>query len=98
MATATTTQFEYPVEEWFAGDYAAIPERMQESIRRYVIDRVRPGEFLMAVIFNDLRNAVGHADAENLQLLPLYVRWFYNRAPAACHGSPTKFVAWLSDK
>lgn len=97
MATATT-QFEYPVEEWFTGEYSAIPERMQDAIKRYVIDRCRPGDFLTAVITNDLRGAAGTADADNLQLLPLYVRWFYNRAPGSCHGSPTKFVAWLSNK
>lgn len=92
---ATATQFEYPVEEWFTGEYAAIPERMQEGIKRYVIDRLLPGDFLRAVIQNDLRHAVWYADDENLPLIPLYVRWFYNRAPSRCHGSPKAFVEWL---
>lgn len=92
---ATATQFEYPVEEWFTGEYSAIPERMQEGLKRYVIDRLRPGDFITAVVQNDLRNAVGHADDENLPLIPLYVRWFYNRAPSRCHGSPKAFVEWL---
>jgi hypothetical protein len=94
MATATQ-QFEYPVAEWFTGDYADIPERMQDAIRRYVIDRVQPGRFLTAVICNDLRNAVGSADDENLPLLKLYLQWFYNRAPAPCHGSYDAMQAWL---
>jgi hypothetical protein len=93
-----TTQFEYTVEEWFTGEYAAIPERMQEGIKRYVIDRLSPGDFLVAVITNNLKNAVGHADDENLPLLPLYVRWLYNRAPSRCHGSPAAFAAWLENK
>lgn len=92
---ATPTQFEFPVSEWFTGEYAAIPARMQEGLKRYVIDRLRPGDFLMAVIQNDLRNAVGHADSDNLPLIPLYVRWFYNVAPSRCHGSPKAFVEWL---
>jgi len=102
-------EFEYPVAEWFTGEYAVIPAHMQETIRRYVIDRQPsyPGgitgnppqlhyvDFLTAVICNDLRNAVGHADADNLPLIPLYVRWFYNRAPAGCHGSIAAFEAWV---
>ena len=95
---ATATQFEYPVSEWFTGEYESIPAHMQDGLKRYVIDRLRPGDFLTAVIMNDLRNAVGHADDDNLPLLPLYVRWFYNRAPSRCHGSPAAFVAWLENK
>ncbi|WP_353208306.1 hypothetical protein [Sphingorhabdus sp.] len=95
MATETQ-QFEYPVEEWFTGEYACLPERMQDALREYVINRHETGDFLRAVICNDLRNAVSRADAENLPLIPLYVRWFYNRAPASCHGSPAAFFKWLS--
>jgi hypothetical protein len=87
--------FETPVEEWFDGEYAEIPERMREGLRRYIIDRIQPGDFLTAVICNDLRNAVGHADAENLSLIPLYVRWFYNVAPHLSHGSLSKMHTWL---
>lgn len=97
MATATQ-QFEYPVEEWFISDYARIPERVQEAIKRYLIDRLRPGDFLTAVICNDLRNSISRADGENLELIPLYVGWFYNRAPAKSHGSPEAFEAWLANK
>ena len=86
------------MSEWFTGEYAEIPAYMQEGLKRYVIERLRPGDFITAVIMNDLRNAVGHADDDNLPLLPLYVRWFYNRAPSRCHGSPAAFVAWLENK
>jgi hypothetical protein len=95
---ATATQFEYPVSEWFTGEYAAIPERMREGLKRYVIDRLRPGDFITAVVRNDLRNAVSRADDENLPLIPLYVQWFYNTAPARCHGSPEAFAEWLDNK
>jgi hypothetical protein len=87
--------FETPVEEWFNGEYAEIPERMREGLRRYIVDRVQPGDFLTAVICNDLRNAVGRADAENLSLIPLYVRWFYNVAPNQSHGSLSRMNTWL---
>lgn len=90
--------FEYPVEEWFTGQYADIPVHMQETIKRYVIDKVRPGDFLSAIIMNDLRGAIGHADSENLPLIKLYVQWFYNRAPAVCAGSKEAMNNWLSGK
>jgi hypothetical protein len=90
------TNFEYPVEEWFTGQYADIPAHMQETIKRYVIEKVRPGDFLSAIIKNDLRGAIGHADSENLPLIKLYVQWFYNRAPAVCAGSEAAMTNWLS--
>ena len=90
--------FEYPVEEWFTDEYSEIPSHMQDAIQRYIIDCSAPGDFLRAVVENNLRRAVGSADAVNLPLLPLYVKFFYNRAPAGCHGSPQAVAAWLSSK
>jgi hypothetical protein len=90
--------FEYPVEEWFTGEYAAIPPHMQDAIKRYVIDKLRPGSFLSSVISNDLRGAVNYADSENLPLLPVYVKWFYNRAPSGCSGNPQQLEDWLVSK
>lgn len=80
----------------FNGDYAAIPEHMQESIMNYAVFRKRPGEFLTAVICNDLRGAVGHADAQNFPLIKTYVQWFYNRCPQCLVGKEN-FVKHLSE-
>lgn len=96
--TVIDAQFEYPVAEWFTGEYACIPEYMQAALKRYLIDRIPPGDFLTAVITNDLRGAVNRADGENLPLIPTYVRWFYNRAPGISHGSPQHLENWLADK
>jgi hypothetical protein len=84
--------------ELFPGVYMAIPERMRGAIRRYLHDRIPPGDFLTAVICNDLRNAINRADSENLPLLKLYVQWFYNVAPGNCHGSYAVMQAWLTKK
>ncbi len=81
---------------YFTGEYDKIPLHMQEALTRYVVDRVAPGNFLQAVISNDLRDACGRADADNLQLLPTYVKWFYNVAPGGCWGSPENYKAWLA--
>lgn len=66
----------------FEGEYAAIPELTRAGLERYVLHRIKPGQFLVAVICNDLRNAVTRADNANLPLLPLYVRWFDRYFPA----------------
>lgn len=90
--------FERPVEQWFDGNYSVIPQRMRDGLVRYVVDHLQPGSFLTAVICNDLAQAVGHADADNLPLLKTYVEWFYNVPPASCKGSREAMTAWLAKK
>ena len=85
-------------EDCFAGQYKEIPKRMQDALLRYVDDGVEPGSFLRAVIDNNLRDAVGCADSENLPLLHLYVAWFYNVPPAGCWGGAKQRAAWLKWK
>lgn len=72
-----------------------IPERMVGGLERYVSDGVRAGSFLTAVICNDLQEAVSRAYEENIHLLPAYVGWLYNHAPASCWGSKEKMDAWI---
>jgi hypothetical protein len=77
-------------------DYG-IPERMHGGLIRYVEQGIPPGDFLQAVINNDLREACGRADDENKRLLPEYIMWFYNWAPGACWGSPENFKEWMEE-
>jgi hypothetical protein len=65
-----------------------IPAYMLNSLKIYVEHGQIPGSFLQAVICNDLRAAVERADANNITILPAYVSWLYNEAPAQCWGSP----------
>lgn len=80
----------------FKNSYAQIPEHMQAALRRYVLEGIQPGDFLTGVITNDLKRAVGHADAINLPLLKLYVQWFYNIAPGFCWGSTAIMREWMN--
>ena len=82
----------------FSGEYEAIPERMRHALRAYVLEGRRPGDFLTSVICNDLRNAVGRADDENLSLLKTYVQWFYNVAPGPCWGSAEVMLKWCESR
>lgn len=65
----------------FQDEYEIIPENTRESIRRYVENRIQPGGFLTAVLSNDLYNATGRADRENLKALHKIVQWFANNHP-----------------
>jgi len=73
-----------------------IPNRMMGAIALYVESRKAPGGFLTAVICNDLKEACGRADDENLRNLPAFVAYFHNEAPSACWGSEEKMRAWLA--
>lgn len=79
---------------WFNEFY--IPERMMPGIRRYVESGIVPGDFLCAVIQNDLSEAVGRADDENLKNLPAYVAYFYNEVPSNCWGSKERMQEWAN--
>ncbi len=72
-----------------------IPKRMMGGISRYINQGVLPGEFLQAVICNDLREACGKADDENIANLPAYVAYFYNEVPANCWGSRKTMQEWV---
>jgi hypothetical protein len=69
----------------------AIPEHMMTG---YIERGVPVGDFLTAVLENNLSEACGRADDDNLENLPAYVAYLYNEAPSPCHGSPEKVRAW----
>ena len=73
-----------------------IPERMMGGIRRYIEHGIPPGDFLTAVICNDLKEAIGRADDENIKNIPAYVAYFYNEAPAPCWGSIELMQSWIA--
>ena len=70
-----------------------IPEDTREAIDEYV-KYGECGDFLEAVLSNDLTEAVCRADAENLAALEAIVKYVYNHIPRVCWGSPEKVEAW----
>lgn len=80
----------------FRGFY--ISEHMMDGLERWIKFGIKPGNFLTAVLENDLKNAVGYADAENLQNLPAYVGYLYNEAPGDCWGSKEKVAVYAERK
>lgn len=79
-------------------NYDRLPEHMRSGARLWIEHGIPPGSFLMAVIENNLKEAVFRADGINLPRLPDFVSFFYNEAPSDCWGSKAKAEAWAQMK
>lgn len=77
-------------------DYSILPPHMQYSTEAYVERGYPPGDFLCAILRNDLLDAAGRADMQNLPKLHIWATWLYNNAPSACHGSKHKIEEWIA--
>jgi hypothetical protein len=78
------------------GNSSDCPARFRESLRLYVEAGIKPGSFLLAVLANNLLDAVANADREALAALPSivsYVHW--EVAPGRCHGSREVVDDWM---
>jgi len=76
-------------------DYTQIPEPSMAALRLYIDKRVKPGDFLTAVLENNLMRACSHADDDNIDLIPVYAAYLYNEIPGNCHGSAEAVAEWL---
>lgn len=74
-----------------------IPLELKESLDRYVMHRVPTGNFLCAVLANNLMEAFGRADINNRYLLFDICSYVYNEIPVNCYGSEEKVNAWLKE-
>lgn len=52
------------------------------------------GGFLSAMVCNDMMEAVGRADLDNLRAIPALCSYLYNRLPSRCWGSKEKAKSW----
>ena len=75
-----------------------IPIRMMDGLERYINHHVPPGDFLSAVIKNNLRATIERADDENIANLPAYIGFLYNEAPSQCWGSEQAFKNWINQR
>ncbi len=77
-------------------DWSLIPPHMRGAVVRYFDDGIPPGDFLSAVLCNDLREACARADETNRYLLFDYIKFFYSYAPSGSWGSPDNFETWIN--
>jgi len=75
---------------------AGIPERMGSAYYEYVEYRAIPGDFLRAVLTNNLAGAVSQADVQNGQALVGHVLFCHYCLPAESCGSAERVKRWLS--
>ena len=71
-----------------------IPEYTRPGLIAFYERGWPPGDFLIAVINNDLKEAVGRADDTNIHLLKNYIMWFYNHAHSGSWGFTGAVAKW----
>ena len=82
------------VETNYRWNGQTLPKCKQKSIDRYVKDGTSGGHFLDACFANDLQGAYAHADSWSLELMPVIVKYIYNRIPLGCWGSHEIVQNW----
>ena len=78
------------------GRYPRIRTDVFDAIDLYVEKGCEPGGFVLAVLRNDLMDAMGRADVFNRMTLFDICGYVYNEIPAPCHGSPEKVREWIA--
>lgn len=68
---------------------------LQAELSAYIDRRQVPGDFLIAVLANDLRAALGAASEVEQASLPALVSWLRERAPRGSWGSVGLVDSWL---
>lgn len=76
-------------------DYGQIGEPILKGINRFVLLHEGKGDFITAVLCNDLREAFARADHLNQKVLFQIVSYCHNQIPGNCWGSPEKVKAWI---
>ncbi len=73
-----------------------IPDRTARAIVDHVLLGTggQHGDFIGAVLSNNLSNSFGRADLENRAALHKTVKYLYNYCPAKCWGSKEKMQDW----
>jgi hypothetical protein len=68
---------------------------MRQAMQAYVEHGQPPGDFLRAVLSNNLSEAFGRADNENTAIMREYVVWLCNDVPYSAWGSYEIVKAWV---
>lgn len=76
-------------------DYGLVPSHCEPGMRAYIEVGQPVGNFLRAVISNDLMDAAARADGTNLHRLRDYALFLHNEAPSGCYGSPDAYRSWV---
>jgi hypothetical protein len=73
-----------------------VPARMHGGLIRYILCGVPTGDFLRALLGNDLIEAVVRADDGNRFAVPAWIVLLCNAAPPPCFGSGGQVARWIA--
>ena len=73
-------------------------KRIKDGLDRYAKQHIPTGQFLRAVLENDLMEAVGRADSDSTQDLFEICSYICNKMPHSCHGSPEIVAKWIANE
>lgn len=76
--------------------YPNVPARTLDALYYYTTERRPVGDFLKAVLSNNLFGAIAHADEENAQALGDIVRVIFNHLPTVATGCEQAVEDWLT--
>lgn len=76
-------------------DYSLIPADTMADLNRYVNEGVPTGDFLRAVLENNLAMAYERADARNAPYIGHLVGYVFNHVPSSCWGDHKKVAVWI---
>jgi len=71
---------------------------IKAAIDRYAKERIPTGDFLRAVLENDLFEAIGRADLGNRMDIHEICSYIYNNIPLNSWGSKKIVKEWLGEK
>jgi len=74
---------------------AYLKQDYYDTIRRFLTKGINPGQFMTAVLSNNLMDAMARADEETVGDLKSITMFIYNDVPGMCHGTRAKVSEWL---
>ncbi len=77
-------------------EYDIIPEVTLGALDRYLNHRIATGDFLRAVLSDNLFDAMARADLNNRRALHAICMYIYNELPCGCWGNEGKVDRWLA--
>jgi hypothetical protein len=75
-----------------------VPEHMRDGLILWIENGIMTGNFMTALMENDLMEAMGRADEVNQNSIKNWCVFLYTYSPRGCHGSPSRVAVWREHK
>ncbi len=77
---------------------AGVPENLIGGFIRYIINGIPPGDFLQAVLSNDLNESLGRADMQSRACIFQITSFVHNDVPSIAWGDRATVIAWINHR